>query len=249
MGSGMRSVGERDWARTDFYAVLGLDHRAGTAEIDAAYRRLAKELHPDTRPDDPDAADRFAAVARAREILGDPRTRRAYDASRAEIVGVAVGPVPGPARPGAAARPARRPMPRGLRIGLAIVLTLMGAAMATWAAVGHIREAAQRQGTVSTRGAIAEVGGRRRVVYATEAGERRSAPVPDRVAGGTGRPVTVRYRPGDPGSVVIVQSRLLVDLTIGIAAAKLLLGGVLLLVYPRLRVRFASPGAGTRNVT
>ena len=64
----MTSVGARDWARTDFYAVLGLAPSASAAEVEAAYKRLAKELHPDRNPDLPDASDRFAAVVRAREI-------------------------------------------------------------------------------------------------------------------------------------------------------------------------------------
>ena len=68
----MTSLGARDWTRTDFYAVLGLDERASAAEIDAAYKRLAKELHPDTHPDDPDAATRFAAIARARVLVRSP---------------------------------------------------------------------------------------------------------------------------------------------------------------------------------
>ena len=72
----MTSVGARDWARTDFYAVLGLAPSASAAEVEAAYRRLAKELHPDRNPDLPDASDRFAAVVRAREILGEEGLRR-----------------------------------------------------------------------------------------------------------------------------------------------------------------------------
>lgn len=241
----MTSVGARDWARTDFYAVLGLGPTATSEEIDAAYRRLAKELHPDRNPDLPDASDRFAAVVRAREVLGDPWTRRAYDASRVEASRAAG--TPGPTR--AASTPApvpRRPVPRGVRLGTGALLLVLGAVMALWAAIGHLREDSARRGTVTAVGVVAEVDGRRRVVFETAAGEQRSAPLSDRVAGAPGRRLTVRYRPEAPGRAAVVQSRLLVDLTIGIAAVKLLVGGAVVLAYPSLRARFTRPRAGMR---
>ena len=242
----MTSVGARDWARTDFYAVLGLAPSASDAEVEAAYKRLAKELHPDRNPDLPDASDRFAAVVRAREILGDPWTRRAYDASRTEA-GLRASGVPAGTRPtGAPTREPRRPMPRGLRIGIGATLLVLGAVMALWAVLGHLREDASRRGTLTVPGAVAEVDGRRRAVFVTAAGERRSVPLSDRVSGGPGHPLTIRYRPADPTSASVVQSRLLVDLTIGIAAAKMLLGGAVVLAYPSLRARFTRPREGMR---
>jgi DnaJ-class molecular chaperone len=63
----------------DLYTVLGVARGAQDDEIRRAYRRLAKELHPDVRPDDPAASDRFKRVAAAYDILGDTTKRRRYD--------------------------------------------------------------------------------------------------------------------------------------------------------------------------
>lgn len=67
----------------DPYEVLGVAKNASAKEIKAAYRKLAKKHHPDQNPDDSGAKDRFAAANQAYEILGDDKTRAAYD--RGEI--------------------------------------------------------------------------------------------------------------------------------------------------------------------
>jgi curved DNA-binding protein CbpA len=64
--------------RTDPYGVLGVARTATRGQIRAAYRRLARELHPDANAD-PKAARRFARVSHAYETLGDPVKRKAYD--------------------------------------------------------------------------------------------------------------------------------------------------------------------------
>ncbi len=63
----------------DLYTVLGVAKGAQDDEIRRAYRKLAKELHPDVRPDDPAASDRFKRVTAAYDILGDATKRRRYD--------------------------------------------------------------------------------------------------------------------------------------------------------------------------
>ena len=65
-------------AERDYYELLGVGREASDAEIKRAFRRLARELHPDVS-DAPDAADRFKEVAEAYEVLSNPETRGLYD--------------------------------------------------------------------------------------------------------------------------------------------------------------------------
>ena len=65
-------------ARVDHYETLGVARNASTREIRRAYRRLARQHHPDISPR-PDGPERFAALASAYEILNDPIARAEYD--------------------------------------------------------------------------------------------------------------------------------------------------------------------------
>ena len=67
----------------DPYSTLGLQRTATDDEIRRAFRRLAKELHPDVNPDNPSAVERFKRVSAAYELLSDPARRQAFD--RGEI--------------------------------------------------------------------------------------------------------------------------------------------------------------------
>jgi len=62
----------------DHYEVLGVDRSASAEEIKKAYRRLARELHPDVNPSE-DAAERFKLVTHAYDVLSDPDQRERYD--------------------------------------------------------------------------------------------------------------------------------------------------------------------------
>lgn len=66
-------------ARRDHYAVLGVPQTASARQIKEAYRRLAREHHPDTNAGDPALEKEFKRIARAYETLGDPKKRHAYD--------------------------------------------------------------------------------------------------------------------------------------------------------------------------
>jgi DnaJ-class molecular chaperone len=64
----------------DYYDVLGIGRDASPAEVKKAFRRLARELHPDVNDHDPEAEEKFKEAAEAYEVLSDPERRRTFDA-------------------------------------------------------------------------------------------------------------------------------------------------------------------------
>jgi molecular chaperone DnaJ len=76
-----------EWASKDFYKVLGVAKDADQAAIKKAYRKLARENHPDSKPGDQAAEDRFKEVAEAYDVLGDAEKRKQYDEMRAMFAG------------------------------------------------------------------------------------------------------------------------------------------------------------------
>ena len=65
--------------RRDFYKILGVSRNANTNQIKKAYRKLAKELHPDRNTDDPKANEKFQNLGAAYEALSDADKRKLYD--------------------------------------------------------------------------------------------------------------------------------------------------------------------------
>jgi molecular chaperone DnaJ len=73
---------QREWFEKDYYKVLGVDEKTPQKDITKAYRKLARELHPDANPDDPAAEERFKEVSAAYDVVGDEEKRKEYDEVR-----------------------------------------------------------------------------------------------------------------------------------------------------------------------
>ncbi|MEU3748097.1 MULTISPECIES: molecular chaperone DnaJ [Streptomyces] len=73
----------KDFVEKDYYKVLGVPKDATDAEIKKAYRKLARENHPDANKGDTKAEERFKEISEANDILGDAKKRKEYDEARA----------------------------------------------------------------------------------------------------------------------------------------------------------------------
>jgi molecular chaperone DnaJ len=80
---------QSEWFEKDYYKTLGVEQGASAKEITKAYRKLARDLHPDKNPGDAAAEERFKDVAAAYDVLGDETKRKEYDEVRA------MGPISG----------------------------------------------------------------------------------------------------------------------------------------------------------
>lgn len=75
-------MSERDYFEKDYYAELGVPKSATTAEIKKAYRKLARDLHPDKNPGNKQAEEKFKTVSEAYDVLADDKRRKEYDEAR-----------------------------------------------------------------------------------------------------------------------------------------------------------------------
>lgn len=73
---------QREWFEKDYYAVLGVSKDASNKDITKAYRRLARQYHPDANPGDTAAEERFKEISAAYDVVGDETKRAEYDEVR-----------------------------------------------------------------------------------------------------------------------------------------------------------------------
>jgi len=76
-------MASQDWMEKDFYKILGVSKDVTQAELKKAYRKLAKDNHPDLHPGDAKAEARFKDISEAYDVLSDAEQRKEYDAIRA----------------------------------------------------------------------------------------------------------------------------------------------------------------------
>jgi len=82
---------QREWFDKDYYEVLGVPENASDKELSRAYKKLAKQFHPDANAGNKDAEERFKEISAAYDVLGDSEKRKEYDEVR-RMVAAGVGP-------------------------------------------------------------------------------------------------------------------------------------------------------------
>ena len=104
---------QREWFEKDYYKALGVPEGASQKDLTKAYRKLARQHHPDTNQGDAKSEEKFKEISAAYDVLGDPEKRKEYDEVR-RLGPMASGFGAGPSAGGGptSPRPAhRRPTP------------------------------------------------------------------------------------------------------------------------------------------
>ena len=228
----------REWATVDYYAELGVDPGATADEITAAFRARARDLHPDARPADPTAAERFTAMTIAYGVLGGP-DRAEYDEFRLARSRVGSGPLvaaplppPGPPRRFQLTR-------RGAfwAFGGGVALLVGGLAIVGVLLSLHARTSRLHADGIPATAVVVADHGDRRLEFPTRSGRIVRVDAPDTKSAdrpAVGTTMQIRYDRHDPTHVLTPTDTTARDITLGIVAAKfLIVGGFLVVVGVR----------------
>jgi DnaJ domain len=234
----------------DLYEDLGVARDATREDIAAAYRTRAKALHPDTRPADADAADRFARVGAAYRVLSDPDERARYDRLLAAPPVPPPTAVPEPSPPVVPPTSADEPPERSRLsrkaarwcVGGGAVLIVIGLVAGAFVFSLQRHDADIREHGVTATAVVVAVDGERRLEFETRDGTLVRATETVKTGEeepGLGTSVRIHYDPDDPTAVVTDESHTGRDVTLWIVAVKLVLGGAVLLGFGVRRLRRA----------
>ncbi|MDG2028820.1 MAG: molecular chaperone DnaJ [Acidimicrobiales bacterium] len=78
----MSTEPQKEWFEKDYYKALGVSDKASAKDITKAYRKLARDFHPDANPGDEKAEERFKEISSAYDVIGDEEKRKSYDEVR-----------------------------------------------------------------------------------------------------------------------------------------------------------------------
>jgi hypothetical protein len=235
----------------DLYEELGVARGASGDEITAAYRARAKELHPDARPGDATAAERFTRLGAAYRVLADPVERARYDAglNRPAITASAPPRKPAPtptAAPAPTAPPAKpfRLSRRGARWAAwgGAALVVLGLVVGSFVFSLQQHDADLQANGVAATATVIEVNGERRLEFETTSG--RVVRATESVKTGEEQPIVgsrvkIHYDRSDPTSIVTDDSHAGRNITLWIVAVKLVVGGAVLAWFGVRRLRRA----------
>jgi hypothetical protein len=230
----------------DLYEELGVARGATRDEISAAYRTRAKELHPDARPDDGTAAERFTRLGAAYRVLSNPEERARYDAALERPVVSARRPsppvaTPAPMPPAVPAKPfrlSRRGARRAAWGGAALVV--LGLVVGGFVFSLQEHDADLQANGVAATAVVIQVNGERRLEFETTGG--RVVRATESVKTGEEQPpvgsrVKIHYDRSDPTSIVTDDSHTGRNITLWIVAVKLVVGGAVLVWFGVRRLR------------
>jgi hypothetical protein len=217
----------------DLYRELGVEPDATRVDIAAAYRARAKELHPDARPNDAEAAERFRRVVEAYRVLSDPDGRARYDESRRVATLPPASPPVSPGRFQLTRRGARKTIAAGF------ACLVLGVVIGGFVFALERHDADLRSRGVSTTATVVEVNGERRLQFTVH---RRVVRAREPVKTGEEQPlvgahVRIHYDRADPTNIVTDDDHTGRDITLWIVAAKLLIGGAVLVWWGARRLR------------